>query len=72
MKNVLVKYEYFEETSVDNVVIYNGKTRYIKDILLEVIVNNNLLFVAIEQGVGKYEKSVFSLWKLIKKQKVKE
>ena len=53
-KNIKAWYEIIVDIKIDDFVIYQNQYCKIKDLLLEQKTNNTLLFLATEQGAGKF------------------
>ena len=47
---------------MDKVIQIDNKYKYLKDYLIKVTVNNTLLLLGIEQGLGQYAKDVFIIY----------
>ena len=58
MINIKVKFDLLEEVNADDIVIYQEKESQLRDLLLEVKNRITLLFIGVEQGLGKHKNDV--------------
>ena len=56
--NIDVKYEVLENINVHDVVIEQGKNRWLQEYLLNIKFKGNRLFATVEKGRGKYSNNV--------------
>jgi hypothetical protein len=64
LKNVEVKYEFIDNTSVLDEVELDNKVRILRDMLLDVKLNKSPLFIGVEQSSGRKQNSIFILMTL--------
>jgi len=61
VSNMEVRYEFIEDTTIDDLVEFKGKQETIRDALLSVKYNNHPLFTIVEQEVEKFKYRVYML-----------
>jgi len=64
LKNVEVKYEFIDNTSVLDEVELDNKVKILWDMLLDVKLNKSPLFIGVEQSSGRKQNSIFILMTL--------
>jgi len=61
VNNVEVRYEYIENADMNDIVEYKGSKGTIRDILLDVKINEMPFFTGVEQGSGWKRNCIFLL-----------
>ena len=56
-----MKYEYMDNTSIVDLFNFNEKQGILRDILLDIRVNNSFLFIGFEQDSRKRKNSIYIL-----------
>ena len=59
--NKIGKFEVLEQLSADDIAIMEGQSKEVRDLLLSIKSNGNMLFSAVEQGSGKNNSNLLGI-----------